>query len=60
MEQGGGDQAAGPVTPVTPVIRYLINAASVSIGPKGFLLDKAQWIDRHDLFGYHCSEAGAK
>jgi len=24
----------------------------VSIGPKGFLLDKQAWIDRHDLFEY--------
>ena len=24
----------------------------VSIGPKGFLLDKQEWIDRHDLFEY--------
>lgn len=24
-----------------------------SIGPKGFVLDKQQWIDRHDRFQYH-------
>jgi hypothetical protein len=24
-----------------------------SIGPKGFVLDKRQWIDRHDNFRYH-------
>lgn len=24
-----------------------------SIGPKGFVLDKRQWIDRHDRFRYH-------
>ena len=24
----------------------------LSIGPKGFLLDKQQWIDRHDFFSY--------
>jgi ketosteroid isomerase-like protein len=24
-----------------------------SIGPKGFVLDKRQWIDRHDKFRYH-------
>jgi hypothetical protein len=24
-----------------------------SIGPKGFVMDKRQWIERHDLFRYH-------
>lgn len=31
----------------------LIHEDFVSIGPKGFLMDKAQWIARHDFFAYH-------
>src|SRR5437868_1194811 len=34
------------------VLRELIADGFVSIGPKGFLLDKQAWIDRHDLFHY--------
>lgn len=28
----------------------------LSIGPKGFMLDKRQWIDRHDQFRYDSLE----
>ena len=31
----------------------LIDQEFLSIGPKGFLLDKQQWIDRHEFFPYH-------
>ena len=31
----------------------LIHADFASIGPKGFVLDKEQWISRHDFFRYH-------
>lgn len=31
----------------------LIDQEFMSIGPRGFLLDKQQWIDRHDFFTYH-------
>ena len=31
----------------------LIDQEFLSIGPKGFLLDKQQWIDRHEFFTYH-------
>ena len=31
----------------------LIDQEFLSIGPKGFLLDKQQWIDRPELFTYH-------
>lgn len=34
-------------------LRELLDENFVSIGPKGFLLDKTQWIDRHDFFTYH-------
>jgi len=33
-------------------LQELIDAQFLSIGPKGFLLDKQQWIDRHDFFSY--------
>jgi hypothetical protein len=33
-------------------LRELIDDDFVSIGPRGFLLDKEKWIDRHDLFSY--------
>jgi hypothetical protein len=33
-------------------LRELIDDDFVSIGPRGFLLDKEQWIDRHDQFSY--------
>jgi hypothetical protein len=35
------------------VLEELIADDFRSIGPKGFLLDKRQWIDRHDRFRYH-------
>jgi hypothetical protein len=31
----------------------LIDQEFLSIGPKGFLLDRQQWIDRHEFFTYH-------
>lgn len=34
-------------------LRELIADDFRSIGPKGFVLDKQQWIDRHDRFHYH-------
>jgi ketosteroid isomerase-like protein len=34
-------------------LRKLISDDFLSIGPKGFVLDKSQWIDRHDQFKYH-------
>jgi hypothetical protein len=33
-------------------LRELIDDDFVSIGPRGFLLDKEQWIDRHNQFSY--------
>jgi ketosteroid isomerase-like protein len=33
-------------------LEELIAEDFLSIGPKGFVLDKRQWIDRHDLFTY--------
>ena len=33
-------------------LEELITEDFLSIGPKGFVLDKRQWIDRHDLFSY--------
>jgi hypothetical protein len=33
-------------------LRELIASDFLSIGPKGFVLDKEQWINRHDLFTY--------
>jgi ketosteroid isomerase-like protein len=33
-------------------LRELIAEDFVSIGPRGFLLDKSQWIDRHREFAY--------
>jgi len=37
-------------------LRQLIDADFVSIGPRGFLLDREQWIDRHDEFVYQTLE----
>lgn len=34
-------------------LQYLIDDAFVSIGPKGYVLDKHQWISRHEFFTYH-------
>jgi hypothetical protein len=34
-------------------LRELIAEDFLSIGPRGFVLDKSQWIDRHDRFTYH-------
>lgn len=33
-------------------LRELIASDFLSIGPKGFVLDKEQWINRHDRFAY--------
>lgn len=33
-------------------LRELIADGFRSIGPRGFIMDKQQWIDRHDLFRY--------
>jgi hypothetical protein len=37
-------------------LRELLDDEFVSIGPRGFLLDKEQWIDRHDEFAYETLE----
>jgi hypothetical protein len=37
-------------------LRELLDDQFVSIGPRGFLLDKEQWIDRHDEFTYETLE----
>jgi hypothetical protein len=34
-------------------LRELIADDFLSIGPRGFVLDKEQWINRHDDFTYH-------
>src|SRR5215218_8523854 len=34
-------------------LRELIAEDFLSIGPRGFVLDKPQWIDRHQEFTYH-------
>jgi ketosteroid isomerase-like protein len=34
-------------------LRELIAEDFLSIGPRGFVLDKPQWIDRHQQFTYH-------
>ena len=34
-------------------LRQLIDEEFLSIGPKAFVMDKQQWIDRHDFFTYH-------
>lgn len=34
-------------------LRELLDDDFASIGPKGFVLDKTAWIDRHDFFTYH-------
>ncbi len=33
-------------------LRRLLADDFVSIGPRGFLMDKQQWVDRHDRFAY--------
>lgn len=35
------------------VLEEVLHKRFLSIGPKGFVLDKRQWIDRHDRFTYH-------
>lgn len=35
------------------VLGELIHEQFASIGPKGFVLDKEQWIGRHDFFRYY-------
>jgi hypothetical protein len=37
-------------------LRELLDDEFVSIGARGFLLDKAQWIERHDAFVYETLE----
>ena len=37
-------------------LRRLIAEDFQSIGPRGFVLDKQQWIDRHDRFHYAALE----
>ena len=37
-------------------LEELIAEDFLSIGPKGFVLDKRQWIDRHDEFTYQALE----
>jgi ketosteroid isomerase-like protein len=37
-------------------LRELIAEDFLSIGPRGFVLDKPQWIDRHRQFTYHVLE----
>jgi hypothetical protein len=39
-------------------LRELIADDFLSIGPRGFLLDKDQWIDRHEQFRYQQLETG--
>jgi ketosteroid isomerase-like protein len=34
-------------------LRELIADDFLSIGPKGYVMDKKQWIDRHSTFTYH-------
>jgi ketosteroid isomerase-like protein len=34
-------------------LRELIADDFLSIGPKGYVMDKKQWIDRHSRFTYH-------
>lgn len=34
-------------------LERLIGEDFLSIGPRGFVLDKREWIDRHDQFRYH-------
>ncbi|WP_019201699.1 nuclear transport factor 2 family protein [Tsukamurella sp. 1534] len=35
------------------VLNELLHPEFQSIGPKGFVLDKEQWIGRHEFFRYH-------
>jgi ketosteroid isomerase-like protein len=37
-------------------LRELIAEDFLSIGPRGFVLDKPQWMDRHRQFTYHALE----
>lgn len=39
-------------------LRELIADDFLSIGPRGFVLDKEQWINRHDEFTYHVLDTG--
>src|SRR5947207_6576761 len=34
-------------------LHEMISDDFLSIGPKGFVLDKSQWINRHDQFKYY-------
>jgi uncharacterized protein DUF4440 len=36
-----------------PKLGALLHEGFLSIGPKGFVLDRRQWIERHDHFVYH-------
>ena len=38
-------------------LRELIAEDFLSIGPRGFVLNKQQWIDRHREFTYHALDA---
>jgi len=40
----------------TATLQELLAEDFLSIGPKGFLLSKAEWIDRHVHFTYHALE----
>lgn len=40
----------------TAALKTLLADDFLSIGPKGFILDKTQWINRHNEFKYHKME----